>query len=119
MPFPQNQKVLTLIHMNPTQTVLVSNLPENTPEFAIQMYFDKFGPIDHIRCVPPTQALLTFKSHEGEILCLGLLILPGSLRVQTKNQKERGSGVVSYSDPTHEERVWWHSADFLGFIKIS
>ena len=26
------------------------------------------------------------------------------------------SGVLSCRDPTHEERVWWHSADSSGFI---
>ena len=66
MPFPQNQNVLTLIPMNPPDTVLVSNLPANTPEFAIQIYFDKFAPVAHVRFAPPTQALLTFKSHEGK-----------------------------------------------------
>ena len=66
MPFPQNQKVLTLICMNPPDTILVSNLPENTPEFAIQIYFEKFAPVAHVKFVSPTQALLTFKSHEGK-----------------------------------------------------
>ena len=66
MPFPQNQMELTLTDMDPTQTILVSNLPKNTPKFATQMYFDRFAPVDHIRCVPPTQALVTFKTHEGE-----------------------------------------------------
>ena len=66
MPFPQNQTVLTLIRLNPPDTILVSNLPANTPEFAIQIYFDKFAPVAHVRFVPPTQALLTFKSHKGK-----------------------------------------------------
>ena len=77
MPFPQNQNVLTLIRMNPPDTVLVSSLPANTPDFAIQIYFDKFASVAHVRFVSPTQALLTFKSHEGKKLDRAYMLKEG------------------------------------------
>ena len=65
-PFPQNKEVLTLNPVTPSDTILVSNLPPNTPDFATEIYFDKFAPIAHVKSISPTQALVTFKSHEGK-----------------------------------------------------
>ena len=50
----------------PSDTVLVSNLPPNTPDFATEIYFDKFGPIARVKCISPSQALVTFKTHESK-----------------------------------------------------
>jgi len=58
--------VLTLNPVTPSDTVLVSNLPPNTPDFATEIYFDKFAPIACVKSISPTQALITFKSHEGK-----------------------------------------------------
>ena len=52
--------------VTPSDTVLVSNLPPNTPEFATEIYFDKFAPVARVKSLSATQALITFKSHEGK-----------------------------------------------------
>ena len=67
-PFPQNKEVLTVSPVEPTDTVLVSNLPPNTPDFATEIFFGRFAPVAHVKPISPTQALLTFKSHEGKKL---------------------------------------------------
>ena len=64
-PFPQGQVILSFSPMKPPDTVVVSNLPENTPEFVLELYFYSCAPVERVKLVPPNQALVTFKNHQS------------------------------------------------------
>ena len=61
-----NKVVLSLSPLQPTSTIIVSNLPQATQEITVQLHFERFADINSVTSVkllPADKALVTFVNY--------------------------------------------------------
>ena len=65
-PLPHNQ-ILTLRPLKPTNSILVTGLPEHADDFYVKLFFNNLGcSVQEVTLRPPNHAVVTFTDHQSK-----------------------------------------------------